>query len=185
MQEQNVMQICQVAQQLTDALNDQLNKMWVDLCCAAEDLQAVVSELPITIEAVPTEQRFSAFCRELERMEQCKRVLDEAFSCFLGGEISIAEATMRLLGWEGEMRLRKTGDAASVELIGGLRARLDAYAETYTKERVWAEGLIRGMFPRFLDELYRLSDAERNGKGFRMQSIADLCGGFCNNIKFS
>jgi hypothetical protein len=40
----------------------------------------------------------------------------------------------------------------------------------------------RETLPRFLVEVQRLADADRNGRGMRAQSVTALCGELCNHI---
>ena len=42
--------------------------------------------------------------------------------------------------------------------------------------------LSREIFPNFLLEVQRLSDADQNGRGMRAQSVCMLCGELCNHI---
>ena len=177
-------QIVEQAKCLTDHAFDELNHKWECLCCAMQDVKNAVSSISSKIECVPAEERFGKLCLELERLEICKRRMDECFSAFLGGEFLIVDATMKLLSMEGTLALSSQQDEAeTAKEIARLRLQVEEFKETYAKKRAWAEQLIRRTIPHFLDEVYRVSDGEREGRGFRMQSLAALCGGLCNEIK--
>ena len=182
MQQMDISQICLEAKSLTDHVFDELNEKWECLCYAVQNIRAVVASIPSKIERVSAEERFGILCLELERLEACKRRMDECFSAFLGGEFLIVDAKMKLLSQEGELMLSRPQNEA-VKQITDLRLQIEKFAETYAKKRAWTEQLIRRTLPHFLEEVYRVSDGEREGRGFRMQSLAALCGGLCNEIK--
>ena len=185
MQKTNLSQIIAVAENLTCHAIDQVNQKWEYLCGALQGVKETVARIPERIERESAEERFGKLCIELEKLEIAKRRMDERFSDLLGGELLLTDATMKLMGVEGELTLTRgeEGVADTLEKICALRIRVEEYARMHTQKRAQLEQLIRRTLPHFLDEVYRVSDCERNGKGFRMQSLAALCGGLCNEIK--
>ncbi len=136
------------------------------------------------VENTASDHRFAVTCQALERLERAKRALDEVMWSYLAMEESLICIRGRLLALEGE--------AAESKHCGDLRNRIrEAAAQTdgsildYRQRREYFERIARQLLPRFLEELYRLSDAERGGRGFRLSSVLILCGSFCNEIKYS
>ena len=184
MEQNDVLRIYQEAKHLTETLIDQLEQSWEYLRGAVKELTETVDDLPCRVERFhSSDQRFATVCDVLEKLEMQKRRLDERFSAYLGMDLLIADANMKLLGWEGEIALSMLPSNSVLEQICDLRALIQRDAASYADNRAWAEHFIRVVFPRFLEELYRLSDGEQGGRSFRMQSVAALCGGFCNGVK--
>ena len=132
--------------------------------------------------------RFSIFCRKLEHLEQEKRELDRCFSSFLGLEVCVTEGKMRLVQWEGEVTLLANHNVSAKECVSSLVEKSQRIANKfieYRECRQRLEKVMRSVLPRFFEELYRLSDVEHGGRGFRSQSVCAACGFVCNEIKWS
>lgn len=140
------------------------------------------------IVASSEDARFSTFCRRLEHLEQNKRELDRCFSAFLGLEVIVTEGKMKLLQWEGDVTLLANRNSSAGGCVSCLREKSQLISEKfleYQECRQRLEKVMRSVLPRFFEELYRLSDVEHGGRGFRMQSVCALCGFVCNEIKLS
>ena len=182
-------QIRKDANEITKGLLNRLSVAKENLQRAVDNVTDSVSSLAKSIEVCSNaESRFATLCAGLEHLEQSKRGLDVCFSSFLGSDTMIAEAKMRLIGWEGDMtfyEMRSHDAAETVSKLQEFQQRVEAAEGQFIKDRLWAERIVCRLLPHFLEEVYRASDAERSGLGFRTKSVLTLCGAFCNEIKFS
>lgn len=131
------------------------------------------------------EARFGALCRELGFLEEEKRDLDLVYSELLQLGVTVADLKMELTTAEGEwcFRAREDSDAAeTVRLLQALRLQVEEAEENYLADCALFGGVLRGMLPLFLEDLYRFSDGEHDGRGFRTRSVLARCGAFCNDI---
>ena len=162
---------------------------------AKDEIEAVLLGIRNFVEAysdqlentVP-QDRFAVTCRALERLESQKQSLDEKLWAYFGLEESFTTVTMQLTALQGDMafQLNRLSDASEkMKRLKTSVSRVDGLLVEYHIRREKYDGIARSAFPGFLEELYRLADAERDGVGFRLQSVLALCGIFCNQLKCS
>ena len=129
--------------------------------------------------------RFHTVCRMIESLEREKGNLDSLLvDCYHSDE-SFLQAMMQSLSWEGELtsRDREVGEiATATERMRRATLRLEEERRVCREMRDAYSALSRQILPTFLREVHRLSDADRNGQGIRVQSISVLCGELCNHI---
>ena len=129
--------------------------------------------------------RYLMVCRMLESLEEEKRRLDACLASYFHLDGAFTQATIHCLRWQGEWT-SETVQSSEIATAGGRieRAlfRMGNEKKTYAQSRDALGVLSREIFPRFLGEVYRLSDADQNGKGMRAQSVSVLCGELCNHI---
>ena len=154
-----------------------------------ESLERIVSRIRRFAEELEyhgsIEARFGALCVELGFLEEEKRGLDLVYSDFLQIGVTVADLKMELTKAEGEWRffMREKPDAAeTVRYLQALLQQVEEAERRYLSDCALYGNILRGMLPLFLEDLYRFSDGEHNGRGFRTQSILARCGAFCNDI---
>jgi len=129
--------------------------------------------------------RYLMICRTLECLEDEKRKLDSDLATYFHLDDAFTQSTIHCFKWEGEWAplTRETAEitAASQRLQKAL-ARLENEKRTYADSRDRLGVLSREILPQFLKEIYRLSDADQNGKGLRAQSVCMLCGELSRHI---
>ncbi len=162
---------------------------------ANDEIEAALVEIRSSVDAYSNrldntapQDRFAVTCQTLERLEVQKRSLDGKLWAYFGLEESLTPVKMRLTSLQGELTFQaKQLSDVSVKLkqLEKCMERSDCLIGEYRRQRELFDGIVRRAFPRFLEDLYRLSDAEHEGHGFRLQSVLSLCGSFCSEIKYS
>ena len=162
---------------------------------AKDEIEAVLLGIRNFVEAysdqlentVP-QDRFAVTCRTLEHLESQKRSLDEKLWVYFGLDESLTTVTIQLTALKGKLTFQAKQVSDALEKLKRLQIhmdRVDGLLAEYRRQREKFDGITRCVFPRFLVELYRLADAERDGVGFRLQSVLSMCGIFCNHLKCS
>ncbi len=131
------------------------------------------------------EKRYLMICRMLRCLETEKRDLDLHLVNYFHMDDAFAQTMIHCLKWEGQW-MPSTQENAEIESVGQriqkALVRLENEKGVYANSRDKLGVLSREILPQFLKEVYRLSDADQNGKGLRAQSVCVLCGELCNHI---
>ena len=131
------------------------------------------------------ERRYLMICRMLECLEEQKRELDARLAGSFYLDQPFMQAMHLCLDWEGTW-MPQIPRTAELELLGKriekailcLQSEKERCADCREKYSL----LSREIFPNFLLEVQRLSDADQNGRGMRAQSVCMLCGELCIHI---
>ena len=129
--------------------------------------------------------RYLMVCRMLECLEDEKRKLDSDLVTYFHLDDSFTRSTIYCLKWEGEWAsaTRETAEITAVsQRVQKALARLENEKRMYADSRDRLGVLSREILPQFLKEVYRLSDADHNGKGLRAQSVCVRCGELSRHI---
>ena len=136
------------------------------------------------------ESRFALVCGMLGGLEQNKRELDRHLTAFFRLHETYVAAKMRLTHWEGALSV-SVDDPADVqqaaretaELLQEVRQQTKTSETRYLQSCEHFEGFAHGLLPRFLEDVYRLSDAEHNGNGLRAAALLQRCGVLCHEVE--
>ena len=179
-------------QQWSAVVPTALGGLWTRHKDHAEKLCAKVGEIRGAVlhfskeleESEPNgELRCGMTCGMLARLETLYIQLQEELAALYSVEESCIQIRYQLMQWEcdnARAEAEHSVDVADLEAFTASRGELMHFESDYADFRQIIDGFAQRAVPRFLEELYRLSDLEHNGAGFRRDSVLWLCGELCH-----
>ena len=179
-------------QQWSDVIRAELDGLWIAYKDHAEKLQAKIGEIRAVVlsfskvlegSAPNGELRCGMTGEMLAQLEPLYIQLQEELAALYSVEEFCIQLQYRMVQWEcdnARAEEAQSANATALENFAVSREELLRFESDYADFRQIVDGFAQRAVPRFLEELYRLSDLEHNGAGFRRDSVLGLCGELCH-----
>ena len=160
---------------LTDALCTEIEAGKTALRAIAEEMRQIVNAMAREAEACPQADRFGSVCASLERFETVHCRFAEKLNEYFQLEARFLLVKRLLCQWESF--------CAEDAHLHALTQRTEQVEQTYLQKREAFDELARIVLPRFLEQIYQVTDGENGGAGFRLSALCLLCNEFCNALR--